>query len=60
VSGGVFPTVEALVDGLPGVLGLDRAGVRRHAVARCGADQMVTGYEGVYARLAAARPVPQA
>jgi glycosyltransferase involved in cell wall biosynthesis len=60
VSGGVFPTIDALVDGLPGVLRLDRAGVRSHAMARFGADQMVEGYEAVYVRLAEAGPVRQA
>lgn len=56
VSGGVFPSIPALVDGLPAILRLDRAAVRRHAVARFGVDQMVEGYLRVYARLAAGRP----
>ncbi len=55
VTGGVFPTVEALVDGLPGVLALDRAAVRQRTVERFSADRMVDGYLEVYSRLVAAR-----
>lgn len=55
VTGGVFPDVDALVAGLPRVLALDRAAVRRRVVQRFGADRMVDGYVEVYTRLAAAQ-----
>ncbi len=55
VTGGVFPTVEALIAGLPDVLALDRAAVRRRAIERFSADRMVDGYLEVYSRLMAAR-----
>lgn len=52
VTGGVFATEEALLDGLPRVLALDRARVRDTAVRRFGVDRMVDAYEAVYRRLA--------
>jgi len=55
VTGGVFPTVEALITGLPQILALDRAVVREKALERFGADRMVDGYLEVYSRLVAAR-----
>jgi glycosyltransferase involved in cell wall biosynthesis len=54
VSGGVFASEDALVAGLPRVLALDRAGVRRAAVARFGLDRMVEAYEAVYRSVVAA------
>jgi len=41
-----------MIDGLPGVLSLDRARIRRRAVARFGVDRMVDEYAAVYAALA--------
>jgi glycosyltransferase involved in cell wall biosynthesis len=55
VTGGVYPTVDALVDGLPRVLTFDRAAVRRTAVERFGVERMVDGYLEIYSRLVAAR-----
>jgi glycosyltransferase involved in cell wall biosynthesis len=55
VSGGVFGTVEQLVDGLPRVMALDRARVRRSAVERFDVACMVDGYLDVYSSLLAAR-----
>lgn len=52
VTGGVFASEEALVEGLPRVLALDRARVRAVATARFGLDRMVDAYEAVYRRLA--------
>ncbi len=56
VTGGVFTSLDALVDGLPRVLALDRAAVRARAVARFGADRMVDAYVEVYRRLIASTP----
>jgi glycosyltransferase involved in cell wall biosynthesis len=55
VTGHVFPTLEALMEGLPRVLALDRAGVRAAAVDRFSVERMVTGYVQVYRALAASR-----
>ena len=55
VSGRVFDTLDALVDGLPGVLALDRAAVRARALARFSPARMVDAYVTVYTRLAASR-----
>jgi glycosyltransferase involved in cell wall biosynthesis len=55
VNGGVFPTLDALIDGLRDVVALDRATVRRTAVERFGVDRMVDGYLDIYSRLVAAR-----
>jgi glycosyltransferase involved in cell wall biosynthesis len=52
VTGGVFATEEALVEGLPRVLALDRRRVRDAAVTRFGLDRMVDGYQAVYRRMA--------
>jgi glycosyltransferase involved in cell wall biosynthesis len=49
-TGGVFPSVDALVNGLPEVLALDRTRVRSVAVDRFGIDRMVDGYIEVYSR----------
>jgi glycosyltransferase involved in cell wall biosynthesis len=50
-TGGVFATVDALVEGLPAVLALDRSRVRQTAVARFGVPRMVDGYVDVYSQL---------
>lgn len=55
VNGGVFGTLDALVAGLPAVLALDRATVRRTAVERFSVDRMVDGYLDIYSRLVATR-----
>lgn len=55
VTGGVFATLDELIEGLPGVLALDRARVRTATLARFGVDRMVDGYVDVYSRLVAAR-----
>jgi glycosyltransferase involved in cell wall biosynthesis len=55
ITGGVFDSLEALVDGLPGVLALDRAQVRARAVERFSLDRMVDAYLDVYSQLITAR-----
>jgi glycosyltransferase involved in cell wall biosynthesis len=55
VTGHVFPTLDALIGGLPAVLALDRARVRAAAVDRFSVDRMVEGYVQVYRALAATR-----
>jgi glycosyltransferase involved in cell wall biosynthesis len=55
-TGCVFDSLDALVEGLPRVLKLDRGRVRARAVERFNPDRMIDAYEGVYARLAASRP----
>lgn len=55
VTGGVFGTVEQLVEGLPRVVALDRASVRRAAVERFDVERMVDGYLDVYSSLLAVR-----
>ena len=56
VTGGVFPSLDALVAGLPGVLALDRHAVRGAAEARFGLSRMIAAYETIYHQLAARRP----
>jgi glycosyltransferase involved in cell wall biosynthesis len=60
-TGRIFDSHEALVQGLQGVLALDRAVVRARAMEQFNPDRMVDAYLGVYARLAASRSahVPQ-
>lgn len=60
-TGRVFASLDALVQGLQGVLALDRAVVRARAVERFNPERMVDAYLGVYTRLAASRSgqVPQ-
>jgi hypothetical protein len=53
VTGGIFDSVDALVNGLPGVLALDRAAVRRRAIERFGVARMVDEYVTIYERLRA-------
>ncbi len=55
VSGGVFPSVAALIEGLPRVLALDRRAVRAHVDAHFGVNRMVDGYLGIYRQLIAER-----
>ena len=51
ITGGVFDSLDALVDGLPRVLALDRRRVRARAVERFGVDRMVDAYVSVYSQL---------
>jgi glycosyltransferase involved in cell wall biosynthesis len=51
IGGCVFPTLDALVTGLPRVFELDRAGVRAHARAHFDVQAMAAGYERLYERL---------
>ena len=55
VTGRVFESLDALVDGIPKVVALDRARVRARAVERFGPDRMVDAHVDVYTRLVAAR-----
>ena len=55
VTGGVFESLDALIDGMPGVLGLDRARVRARAVERFSPNRMVDAHVEVYTRLVATR-----
>jgi glycosyltransferase involved in cell wall biosynthesis len=52
-TGCVFTSLDALVEGLPRVLALDRSQVRARAVERFGVDRMVDAYVDVYSRLVA-------
>jgi glycosyltransferase involved in cell wall biosynthesis len=54
-TGGVFDTLDALVDGLPAVLQLDRHEVRRRAIERFGIMAMVDGYVDAFRAIAAGR-----
>jgi len=51
ITGAAFDSLDDLVDGLPGVLALDRAGVRSRAVERFGPDRMVREHVAAYSRL---------
>jgi glycosyltransferase involved in cell wall biosynthesis len=51
VTGGIFDSLDALVDGLPRVLALDRSDVRSRSVERFGPDRMVAAHVEVYSRL---------
>jgi glycosyltransferase involved in cell wall biosynthesis len=53
ITGVAFETLDALVNGLPRVLALDRSKVRTRAVERFGIDRMVDAYVDVYAQLLA-------
>jgi glycosyltransferase involved in cell wall biosynthesis len=55
VTGGVYDSIEQLVAGLPTVLALDRAGVRRQSVERFGIARMVREYIEVYRKVLAGR-----
>jgi glycosyltransferase involved in cell wall biosynthesis len=52
VTGGVFPSLDALVSGLPAVMALSRGRVRTEVLERFGVDRMVSAYEAVYRTLA--------
>ena len=54
VTGGLFASLDALIDGMPEVLALDRARVRARAVERFSPDRMVDAHVAVYSRLVAA------
>jgi glycosyltransferase involved in cell wall biosynthesis len=51
VSGYVFDNLDALVQGLPRVIALDRSGVRAHAVQHFDSATMVARHEALYRRL---------
>ena len=51
VTGGIFDSLDELVQGLPTVLALDRSRVRSHAVRRFGPERMVAEHVEAYARL---------
>ncbi len=55
VTGGIFDSLDALVDGLPRVLALDRGRVRSRAVERFGPDRMVEAHVEAYSRLVTKR-----
>lgn len=55
MTGGVFDSLDALVDGLPSVVALVRAQVRARAVERFSPDRMVDAYLEVYSKLVNAR-----
>lgn len=55
VTGEIFDTLDALVDGLPRVLALDRSRVRASATTRFGVARMVDAYIKVYEQLVAGR-----
>jgi glycosyltransferase involved in cell wall biosynthesis len=55
VTGWAFESIDALVEGLPGVLALDRKRVRARAVERFGCRRMVEEHVDVYRRLVAQR-----
>ena len=52
ITGRIFDSLDALVDGLPSVLALDRSRVRSRAVERFGPDRMVGAHVEAYSRLA--------
>ena len=52
ITGGVFSSLDQMVDGLAAVVALDRASVRARTVARFGVETMIDAYEEMYARLA--------
>jgi len=55
VTGGIFETIDALVDGLPVVLQLDRRRVRDRALERFSVERMVDAYVDAYRRVATNR-----
>jgi glycosyltransferase involved in cell wall biosynthesis len=52
ITGGIFSSLDQMVDGLAAVVALDRASVRSRTVARFGVEKMIDAYEEMYARLA--------
>ncbi len=59
VTGGLFDSLDALVDGLRQVLALDRGTVRSRAVERFGPDRMVDSHVQAYMRVTAERRDPE-
>jgi glycosyltransferase involved in cell wall biosynthesis len=55
VSGGVFATLDQMVEGLPRVCALDRRRVRASAEARFGVDRVVEAHEQAYRELRVSR-----
>jgi len=55
ITGGIFSSLDQMVDGLGAVIALDRASVRARTVARFGVETMIDAYEEIYARLAPQR-----
>jgi hypothetical protein len=53
VTGGVFSSLDQMLDGLPAVVALGRASVRARTVARFGVETMLDAYEELYTRIAA-------
>jgi glycosyltransferase involved in cell wall biosynthesis len=53
IGGYSYPTLDALIAGLPDVYALDRARVREYALANLDVRSMVDGYERLYRRLIA-------
>ena len=51
ITGVVFENLDQMVDGLPRVFALDRARVRKQAVARFGVERMVRAYAAVYQKI---------
>jgi hypothetical protein len=51
LTGVVFDNLDQMGEGLPRVLGLDRAHVRQQAVARFGVERMVREYVAVYQQI---------
>ncbi len=58
ITGGVFSSLDQMVEGLAGVIALDRATVRARTVARFGVEKMIDAYEELYAQLAAGKRGP--
>jgi glycosyltransferase involved in cell wall biosynthesis len=58
VTGWVFDSVDAMVDGLGRVMALDRRMVRDRAVQKFGVGRMVDGYVAAYRRILNSVPVP--
>jgi len=59
ITGGVFESLDDLVEGLPQVLALDRSLVRSRSVERFGPDRMVDAHVEVYSTLATHRGVSE-
>jgi glycosyltransferase involved in cell wall biosynthesis len=51
VTGIVFDDLDAMAEGLPRVMALDRTRVREQAVARFGVERMAREYLAVYRRV---------
>ena len=51
VTGHVFDSLDAMIEGLPRVMALDRAAVRARAEERFGVPRMVAGYVKAYRRI---------